>query len=576
MISCLGEERLFLLGGLVLKSGKLVAVDLFSGAGGLSLGFLQTGQIQIVAAVENNKSAQQTYLANHLDVKMYGDIQEVDYDEILKECNETGLGKVNIVFGGPPCQGFSNANRQKVALISANNQLVKEYVKAIERLNPEAFVMENVKEIRSNKHKFFLSSRDEQEIKDLKLVPTAEKVSLGLVKTLKEELILFLNDPFRVSITNYTISDRVLYSKLSHLSRKKKEAKVYLTKTRKGIKKFFNSWEKQHQFYWCPDYKEKWIELGNLLQDERSQIDEVYSCLEEVMTIHQIIMRAGEIEINGLETGSFYLKDNEILVNLKSYVVLDYLKAKFKSLGYKINEDRLILNSANFGAPQQRERLFIIGIRNELVEDKEVKLPEPIIENPTHFYTVKDAIRDLENVQPVVLIEEDKPLIKDCISYANPLLKYLQAGTTVVHNHVMTDTRETAMKRFRALQPGQNFHHLDDSYKSTYSNPNRTQNTVYLRLNYNTPSGTVLNIRKSMWIHPVKNRAVSIREAARLQTFPDNFIFTGAKDAQYQQVGNAVPPLLGRAVADQLLFYLGHPSDQSLKNIITPYELANL
>ena len=80
----------------------------------------------------------------------------------------------------------------------------------------------------------------------------------------------------------------------------------------------------------------------------------------------------------------------------------------------------------------------------------------------------------------------------------------------------------------------------------------RTQNTIYLRLNYSRPSGTVVNVRKSMWIHPIKDRAISIREAARLQTFPDSFVFTGAKDKQYQQVGNAVPPIMAKAIAEKL------------------------
>lgn len=75
-------------------------------------------------------------------------------------------------------------------------------------------------------------------------------------------------------------------------------------------------------------------------------------------------------------------------------------------------------------------------------------------------------------------------------------------------------------------------------------------------INYNEPSGTVVNVRKSMWIHPVNDRALSIREAARLQTFPDSFVFCGTKDSQYQQVGNAVPPILAKAIAEHLCKYL--------------------
>lgn len=110
------------------------------------------------------------------------------------------------------------------------------------------------------------------------------------------------------------------------------------------------------------------------------------------------------------------------------------------------------------------------------------------------------------------------------------------------------------MQRFKAIKPGENFHSLNVALKeNTYTDTSRTQNTIYQRLRYNAPSGTVVNVRKSMWIHPVKDRAVSIREAARLQTFPDSFIFVGTKDSQYQQVGNAVPPMLAEAIANQLV-----------------------
>ena len=120
-------------------------------------------------------------------------------------------------------------------------------------------------------------------------------------------------------------------------------------------------------------------------------------------------------------------------------------------------------------------------------------------------------------------------------------------------NHIITATTETALKRFEAIGQGQNFHSLSDEMKSnTYTDPQRTQSTIYIRLQYDEPSGTVVNVRKSMWIHPTKNRAISVREAARLQTFPDSFVFCGTKDVQYQQVGNAVPPIMAYAIAKKL------------------------
>ena len=119
------------------------------------------------------------------------------------------------------------------------------------------------------------------------------------------------------------------------------------------------------------------------------------------------------------------------------------------------------------------------------------------------------------------------------------------------------------MERFKALNQGQNFHSLSDELKNnTYTDISRTQNTIYLRLKYDEPSGTVVNVRKSMWVHPTKDRAISIREAARLQTFPDSFVFFGTKDKQYQQVGNAVPPIMAEAIAKELAEQLNNiPSE---------------
>ena len=98
---------------------------------------------------------------------------------------------------------------------------------------------------------------------------------------------------------------------------------------------------------------------------------------------------------------------------------------------------------------------------------------------------------------------------------------------------------------------------MPDELKTTYSKPERTQKTIYLRLDPQKPSGTVVNVRKSMWIHPEKSRAISLREAARLQSFPDRFEFKGSKDSQYQQVGNAVPPLLAKAIAEHVYKIIG-------------------
>ena len=131
-------------------------VDLFAGAGGLSLGFMQTQKYDIKVAFEKVPHMQDTYRRNHPNVEMQGDVCAADYDDIKRR-----YGDIDVVIGGPPCQGFSNANRQKNTAINQNNMLVKQYLRAILELQPKAFVMENVSMLRSDVHRFFMEKKDE-------------------------------------------------------------------------------------------------------------------------------------------------------------------------------------------------------------------------------------------------------------------------------------------------------------------------------------------------------------------------------------------------------------------------------
>ena len=144
----------------------LKTIDLFAGAGGLSLGFEMTGRFEVLAAAEINKNALATYkknLTNGKDGFVFID-NVLGYD--FRALSEK-LGGIDVVIGGPPCQGFSNANRQKTQLISTNNGLVKEYFRAIKEIEPKAFIMENVSMLRSDKHRFYESKKDFDEINQL-------------------------------------------------------------------------------------------------------------------------------------------------------------------------------------------------------------------------------------------------------------------------------------------------------------------------------------------------------------------------------------------------------------------------
>lgn len=255
-----------------------------------------------------------------------------------------------------------------------------------------------------------------------------------------------------------------------------------------------------------------------------------------------------EIYDNDIMVESFS-DNNGLIANVNSCAVFDYLQKILESAdnGYVISAD--VLCAADYGAPQKRMRFVVMGVKRSI--SPKVALPKGIYDED-EYLTVRDAISDLEEIKPFVELNEDLGIPITPHVASSELGRKLR-DSRVLYNHIITNTTETAMQRFRVLKQGENFHALDEKLKAnTYTDSSRTQNTIYLRLNYDEPSGTVVNVRKSMWIHPAKDRAVSVREAARLQTFPDSFVFCGSKDKQYQQVGNAVPPILAKAIAVKL------------------------
>ena len=527
-------------------------VDLFAGAGGLSLGFMQTKKYDIKVAFENNPAMQKTYKKNHMGVDVQDDVCLADYNDIQKK-----YGKIDVVIGGPPCQGFSNANRQKNHAISQNNMLVKQYIRAIRELSPKAFVMENVSMLRSDVHRFYLAEADNElfgqekyeiHMQSTKLVLLDKAYMFDCAKTIArsssaitaniwpEDCYVSLNVVYKMSKNH----QKLLKTLKKHKKKLLEYADIYADEGEKNdiesndiALRSYEAFSAIKQFF-----------------DEKLEADKLKDVIEPAIMIQRMLSKSKEIFDNHLVVDKCdYAENGDLVAYIKSYAVFDYLKALLgtDSNGYEINQD--VLCAADFGAPQKRKRFIVIGIKKSLTDT--VQLPIGIF-SEKDYRTVQDAIGDLQNVPTVTDVAEDigTPLKKaDDISELGKSLR----DTDTLFNHIITKTRETAMERFKAIKQGENFHSLNDSLKTnTYTDANRTQNTIYLRLAYNQPSGTVVNVRKSMWIHPELNRAISIREAARLQTFPDSFIFCGSKDKQYQQVGNAVPPIMAKAIAEKL------------------------
>ena len=526
-------------------------VDLFAGAGGLSLGFVQTGKYEIKVAFEWEPHMQATYHRNHPNVELQGDVCGADYADIQRR-----HGAIDVVIGGPPCQGFSNANRQKNHAISQNNMLVKQYIRAIRELQPKAFVMENVSMLRSDVHRFYMEETDLDIVEEYQIPNKNTPLHL-----LSSE---FVFDGALEIVQNLELLQQRLwpenhYRELNIIYKREKNA----DKMKKSLEKHRRKLTEIAQAYIEDDadnyIAQKSREAFQAITDYFNGIleaDRIHTLIEPAIMIQRMLSKAKEIFDNHIHVDSYECTEKDgLLANIRSFAVFDYLKSILTSGkdGYSINSG--VLCAADFGAPQKRERFVVMGIKKSI--SAVVFLPSRKIKDG-HYKTVHDAIYDLEDVPPVYDLADDVQGIQ--LEHKEQLSSVAQQlrDSYILKNQIITKTTDVAMARFKALHQGENFHSLEESLKTnTYTDVKRTQNTIYLRLNYNEPSGTVLNVRKSMWIHPTLDRAISIREAARLQTFPDSFVFCGSKDKQYQQVGNAVPPIMAKAIAKQLAATLG-------------------
>ena len=533
-------------------------VDLFAGAGGLSLGFMQTQKYDIKVAFENSPYMQDTYRLNHPGVEVQGDVCTADYDAIKKK-----YGEIDVVIGGPPCQGFSNANRQKNHAISQNNMLVKQYIRAILELKPKAFVMENVSMLKSDVHRFYMEESDIETVErcgiPVKSTPLhmldAEYVFDGALEIVKDQQ----------KIQQYLWPEQhyfelnVIYKAAKNLDKMKSALAKHKKKLCAAAADYAKSSDKSHISRVSADAFQAVLNYYSGVLDASA----LKSKIEPAIMIQRMLSKAQEIYENHIVVDAYTVEDG-IAAVIRSFAVYDYLEKVLQAPENDYVLDKGVLCAADYGAPQKRMRFVVIGIKRSI--SPKVALPKGRFD-ADEYRTVRDAISDLEEVTPVFDLEDDKDGIHiERKENLNELASSLR-NAEVLRNHIVTKTTDIAMERFRALKQGQNFHALDESLKmNTYTDAARTQNTIYLRLNYDEPSGTVVNVRKSMWIHPTLDRAISVREAARLQTFPDSFVFCGSKDKQYQQVGNAVPPIMAKSIAKKLAKILKDNLPEGEKN----------
>lgn len=260
----------------------------------------------------------------------------------------------------------------------------------------------------------------------------------------------------------------------------------------------------------------------------------------------------------------------------KKEMVIDILCFELKKMGFYVYYD--ILEATDYGIPQIRKRLFVIASKKRL----ENPFPEPthaLNSGENDLFSEKlekcpnlwDAISDLPEIEAREGSEEQKYTIETKTKYQ----KILRNGDTTLYNHKAMCHSKRVVERFASMSCGDSISDVPEHLKPYKRNTTEISGKVYdqnnRRMHPDKPCHTIPASFYANFVHPFKNRNFTAREGARIQSFPDNFIFKGkptvvshkllAREGrtdekylcQYNQIGNAVPPLLAKAVAKNIL-----------------------
>ena len=202
-----------------------------------------------------------------------------------------------------------------------------------------------------------------------------------------------------------------------------------------------------------------------------------------------------------------------------------------------------VLWASDYGVPQNRNRFFMVGNRLG------INFKFPIIYETK--ITVEEAIGDLPSLQNGEMVDEAPYTLT--LEEASPYAQLMRKGSDLARQNFVSRNNDLVIERYKYIDQGQNWRAIPDHLMQNYADKGRCHSGIYKRLRADQPSVVISNYRKSMLIHPYEDRGISVREAARLQSFPDTFIFEGPLMHIQQQIGNAVPPLLSKAVFQEIL-----------------------
>jgi len=249
----------------------------------------------------------------------------------------------------------------------------------------------------------------------------------------------------------------------------------------------------------------------------------------------------------GVLNPSWFLFENVPgLLTLSEGSVLKAIQCAAKELGYE--SEWRVVNALNYGVPQNRRRVFLVGNRT----GTPISFPEPThgTTDTARAVTVGEAIRDLPVLENGA--STDRRPFRKPLDTSNEYLarvRDLRGEDDLVSGNLVTHNSEKVVLRYKHVGQGQNWTQIPRHLMDNYHDLSRCHTGVYYRLRWDEPAKVLGNFRKNMLIHPEQDRGLSIREAARLQSFSDSYVFTGSIGFQQQQVADSVPPLLALTVA---------------------------
>lgn len=237
---------------------------------------------------------------------------------------------------------------------------------------------------------------------------------------------------------------------------------------------------------------------------------------------------------------AFLIENVPGMANLYNGAVKDEIVKRFTQMGYTVSYK--IVCAADYGVPQIRKRLVFIGLRNS---DVPFEFPAPYLAED-NYLTCQDALSDL----PSLVDTLGEEVSEYTTAPLNDFQKEIRGDCKVLHNHTAINHKQFVKDTIALVPDGGNYKDLPPGVGES-----RIFHMAWTRLNSRKPARTVDTGHRNLF-HYKFNRCPTVRESARLQTFPDDFVFLGTRGQQNKQVGNAVPVLMAQALAKKLLEYI--------------------